>query len=154
MAQEASEAVQSGRLNLAPQLHRRAWHIWLDSITDWRVSRQLWSGRRIPVYRRRPGGVGGGCSEEDARRKAVEKEGVCLPSVSLDGLIYGRNVNFFIVFPSVDVHSLCCISVCSYYQYFRGAKLYLIVVFSCTVEVQSLSVSPLLTYSGYPSIFL
>ncbi|XP_063882562.1 valine--tRNA ligase-like isoform X3 [Scylla paramamosain] len=50
LAQEASEAVQSGRLNLVPQLHRRAWHSWLDNITDWCVSQQLWWGHRIPVY--------------------------------------------------------------------------------------------------------
>ncbi|XP_063873996.1 valine--tRNA ligase-like isoform X2 [Scylla paramamosain] len=50
LAQEASEAVQSGRLNLVPQLHRRAWHSWLDNITDWCVSQQLWWGHRMPVY--------------------------------------------------------------------------------------------------------
>ncbi|XP_063877021.1 valine--tRNA ligase-like isoform X2 [Scylla paramamosain] len=50
LAQEASEAVQSGRLTLVPQLHRRAWHSWLDNITDWCVSQQLWWGHKIPVY--------------------------------------------------------------------------------------------------------
>ncbi|XP_063879319.1 valine--tRNA ligase-like [Scylla paramamosain] len=50
LAQEVSEAVQSGRLNLVPQLHRRAWHSWLDNITDWCVSQQLWWGHRMPVY--------------------------------------------------------------------------------------------------------
>ncbi|KAK8381478.1 hypothetical protein O3P69_018508 [Scylla paramamosain] len=85
LAKQASEAVQSGRLNLVPQLHRRAWHSWLDNITDWCVSRQLWWGHRIPVYHitaadGREVWVAAG-SEEDARRKAVEKEGIPLASI-------------------------------------------------------------------------
>ncbi|MPC35904.1 Valine--tRNA ligase [Portunus trituberculatus] len=86
LAQEASEAVQNGCLSLVPELHRKSWHSWLDNITDWCVSRQLWWGHRIPVYHvtavdGREAWVAAG-SEEDARRKAMEKEGMSLDSIT------------------------------------------------------------------------
>ncbi|KAG0721657.1 Valine--tRNA ligase, mitochondrial [Chionoecetes opilio] len=86
LAREASEAVHSGRLALVPAHHRKAWHGWLDNITDWCVSRQLWWGHRIPVYRvtaldQREVWVAAH-SLEEARRKAEEREGIPVASIT------------------------------------------------------------------------
>ena len=82
LAQEASEAVHNGDLRLVPDHHRKTWHGWLDNITDWCVSRQLWWGHRLPVYHVKAAEERevwvAASSVEDARRKAEEREGVCV----------------------------------------------------------------------------
>ncbi|KAJ2858418.1 hypothetical protein J3B02_000290 [Coemansia erecta] len=51
MARRADEMVQTGEIGLIPKRQRAIWHNWLAGIQDWCVSRQLWWGHRIPVYR-------------------------------------------------------------------------------------------------------
>lgn len=80
LAKKASEAVDNGELSLLPDHHQREWHSWLDNITDWCVSRQLWWGHRIPVYcvmtsEGRELWIAA-ASVDDARQKVVEKEGI------------------------------------------------------------------------------
>ena len=50
MAERAKESVRSGGLKILPKMHERTWFDWLDKVTDWCVSRQLWWGHRIPAY--------------------------------------------------------------------------------------------------------
>jgi valyl-tRNA synthetase len=51
MANNAIQAVQSGRLSLIPGHYDKQWTEWLQTTRDWCISRQLWWGHRIPAYR-------------------------------------------------------------------------------------------------------
>ncbi|KAF5404115.1 Valyl-tRNA synthetase [Paragonimus heterotremus] len=53
MAEQATEAVRTGKLNLHPQYQNALWYEWLSpgKHRDWCISRQLWWGHRIPAYR-------------------------------------------------------------------------------------------------------
>ncbi|XP_044727743.1 valine--tRNA ligase-like [Chrysoperla carnea] len=57
MAQNAIEAVQTGKLIIEPKVFERNWFDWLTNIRDWNISRQLWWGHRIPAFH---------CSEIDS----------------------------------------------------------------------------------------
>ncbi|KAJ1940892.1 hypothetical protein GGF37_003786, partial [Kickxella alabastrina] len=84
MAQRADEMVQTGNIDLIPERQRVIWHNWLAGIEDWCVSRQLWWGHRIPVYRiewvdgNRPGVWVAAKSEQHAREEAL----MSLPSLT------------------------------------------------------------------------
>ncbi|KAJ1721132.1 hypothetical protein LPJ53_004317 [Coemansia erecta] len=62
MAKRADQMVQTGEMRLIPGRQRVIWHNWMSGINDWCVSRQLWWGHRIPLYR---------VSWTDSRRKDV-----------------------------------------------------------------------------------
>lgn len=85
MATDAINAVRKGDLQIHPESYRRVWYEWLENINDWCVSRQLWWGHQIPVY----------CvcsdnqefwiaarSQEEAKMKIIEKEGMSESSIS------------------------------------------------------------------------
>ena len=52
LARPAIEAVEDGRVNIAPGQWKRVYLDWMREIRPWCVSRQLWWGHRIPVWYR------------------------------------------------------------------------------------------------------
>lgn len=50
MASKAKDAVKSGELKIIPSRYKKIWYHWMENITDWCISRQLWWGHRIPAY--------------------------------------------------------------------------------------------------------
>jgi len=50
LAEEAKEAVSSGKVKITPDKWVKVYYDWLNNIRDWCVSRQLWWGHRIPAY--------------------------------------------------------------------------------------------------------
>jgi len=48
LAEEAKEAVESGKVKITPEKWVKVYYDWLNNIRDWCVSRQLWWGHRIP----------------------------------------------------------------------------------------------------------
>ena len=51
LAGPAMEVVKSGKINFFPDRYVRVYLDWMVKIRDWCISRQLWWGHRIPIYK-------------------------------------------------------------------------------------------------------
>jgi len=49
-AEKGLIAVKSGAIRIVPEHFEKVYYNWLENITDWCISRQLWWGHRIPVW--------------------------------------------------------------------------------------------------------
>ncbi|HZW34231.1 MAG TPA: valine--tRNA ligase [Isosphaeraceae bacterium] len=49
-AQQAMDAVTSGRVRIHPERYAKSYLDWLGEKRDWCISRQLWWGHRIPIW--------------------------------------------------------------------------------------------------------
>jgi valyl-tRNA synthetase len=61
-AQQAMDAVTSGRINVHPARYAKSYLDWLGEKRDWCISRQLWWGHRIPIWHC------GTCTETDLEK--------------------------------------------------------------------------------------
>ncbi|KAK5071890.1 hypothetical protein LTR64_004331 [Lithohypha guttulata] len=50
LGQAAEDAVTSGQIKIRPESESRRFNQWMQGITDWCLSRQLWWGHRCPAY--------------------------------------------------------------------------------------------------------
>jgi len=69
MAQQATEAVEDGRIEFVPKQYENMYFSWMRDIQDWCISRQLWWGHRIPAWYDEQGNVYVGRTEEEVREK-------------------------------------------------------------------------------------
>ena len=72
IAQKAIDAVKSGEVRFVPENWVSTYDQWMNNITDWCISRQLWWGHQIPAWYGSGGEVFVGRTEEDARAKAAD----------------------------------------------------------------------------------
>jgi valyl-tRNA synthetase len=50
LAEKAMDAVRDGRTRIVPAKWEKDYFMWLESVEDWCVSRQIWWGHRIPAW--------------------------------------------------------------------------------------------------------
>ncbi len=65
LAEPALQVVREGIVEFFPERHAQQYLSWLGEKRDWPISRQLWWGHRIPVWRE-PGAMGGPASASSA----------------------------------------------------------------------------------------
>lgn len=51
LAQKAAKAVEDKKTNIIPSNWSKNYFEWLDNIKDWCISRQIWWGHRLPVWK-------------------------------------------------------------------------------------------------------
>ena len=71
VAQKAIDAVASGDVKFVPENWVNTYDQWMNNITDWCISRQLWWGHQIPAWYGSGGATFVGRSEDEARTKAT-----------------------------------------------------------------------------------
>ena len=50
IAANAIAAVETGAINIIPEMYAKTYYEWMGNIHDWCLSRQLWWGHRIPAW--------------------------------------------------------------------------------------------------------
>jgi valyl-tRNA synthetase len=73
IAQKAIDAVQSGEVRFVPENWINTYNQWMNNITDWCISRQLWWGHQIPAWYDEDGNVVVARNEKEAQAKAPGK---------------------------------------------------------------------------------
>ncbi|MDI9334210.1 MAG: valine--tRNA ligase [Cytophagales bacterium] len=73
IAQKAIDAVTSGRVKFVPENWVNTYNQWMNNITDWCISRQLWWGHQIPAWYDDAGNVYVAKNEADALQAARDK---------------------------------------------------------------------------------
>lgn len=65
LAKPAIEVVQQGKIKFVPERYTRIYIDWMENVRDWCISRQLWWGHRIPIWKC------GDCGEYMAAKSGV-----------------------------------------------------------------------------------
>ena len=73
IAQKAIDAVKSGQVSFVPENWVNTYNQWMNNITDWCISRQLWWGHQIPAWYDEDGKVYVARNEAEAQAKAPGK---------------------------------------------------------------------------------
>jgi valyl-tRNA synthetase len=73
IAQKAIDAVQSGDVKFVPENWINTYNQWMNNITDWCISRQLWWGHQIPAWYDEDGKVYVARNEAEAQAQAPGK---------------------------------------------------------------------------------
>jgi len=50
LAKDALDNVMNDTIRFTPSMFKNTYKHWMENITDWNISRQLWWGQRIPAY--------------------------------------------------------------------------------------------------------
>ncbi|MEM8594179.1 MAG: valine--tRNA ligase, partial [Pseudomonadota bacterium] len=78
MAEQATAAVQDGRIEFVPKQYENMYFAWMNDIQDWCISRQLWWGHRIPAWYDDQGNIYVARDEAEARTKYELDDSVSL----------------------------------------------------------------------------
>ncbi len=64
LAEPAVKAVKNGKIRIIPKMWEKTYFNWMENIRDWCISRQIWWGHRIPVWKCNQCGWEGASEEE------------------------------------------------------------------------------------------
>ena len=81
IAQKAIDAVHTGEVRFVPENWINTYNQWMNNITDWCISRQLWWGHQIPAWYDEDGQVYVAHNEADAQAQAPGKTLIRDPDV-------------------------------------------------------------------------
>ena len=70
LAEPAIAAVEEGRVRFVPKQFENTYFAWMRDVKDWCISRQQWSGHRIPAWYDADGNCHVGRDEAEARGRA------------------------------------------------------------------------------------
>jgi valyl-tRNA synthetase len=70
LAERAMEAVRSGEIKIHPERYAKSYLDWLGEKRDWCISRQLWWGHQIPIWRCDT------CSEDELQQAFGDREDI------------------------------------------------------------------------------
>jgi valyl-tRNA synthetase len=73
MAKPALDLVENDTIRFYPSKYKNMYRHWMENVTDWCISRQLWWGQRIPAYYLPDGKIIVAKSKEEALTIANEK---------------------------------------------------------------------------------
>jgi valyl-tRNA synthetase len=73
LGQLGLEAFESGDIEFVPGNWINTYRHWMENLTDWCISRQLWWGHRIPAWYDDNGNIYVGRSEEEVREKHASR---------------------------------------------------------------------------------
>ena len=74
IAQKAIDTVQTGEVKFVPENWVNTYNQWMNNITDWCISRQLWWGHQIPAWYDEDGQVYVAHNEAEAQAQAPGKQ--------------------------------------------------------------------------------
>ncbi|HTX88461.1 MAG TPA: valine--tRNA ligase [Bacteroidales bacterium] len=70
LAKPALDLVENDTIRFYPAKYKNMYRNWMENVTDWCISRQLWWGHRIPAYYLPDGKIVVAASKEEAVQKA------------------------------------------------------------------------------------
>jgi len=88
LAAPALDAVESDKVRFHPSKYKNMYRHWMENVTDWCISRQLWWGQRIPAWYLPGGDFVVAAGREEAYSLAVGKD----PSLGIDDLRQDEDV--------------------------------------------------------------
>ena len=92
LAQPALDLVENDTIRFHPVKYKNMYRNWMENVTDWCISRQLWWGQRIPVFYHPGGGHVAAKTKQEAYSKAISSLNDRLRSQNLQDREWAKKI--------------------------------------------------------------